>query len=351
MDRNKSISRAKKTTIRVSDFILREGAAALVPGGGLFYDAGKALLQHGKQYFQDRTEIRLDEFHQAILTGNFKEEEFEQFLDKDFDLEDYYAVLASCVQDIEDEKTRIYSRLMKSLILDSIEPKIRRHFITSSKDLKYDELCFLRNLFINSKYDLMTAGGISQQVKNLLSSKDVFIDLTIENLVSSGFIEKNRTGLTKIGEKFVISIFPKNDLIPEAIGRKPWTGINIVIVSYQLADDQHNAVCMEIQNELWKRNIKSSIHIIDQNSIKTMFYGAGVLVVGDKAIEEKHLKALENFSQKKPLVRLNIDEKCSQVELKEIEFSEEFTLNSAELPDIRGELTAFISRIFPLDTF
>jgi hypothetical protein len=66
MKKDKSISRTKKTTAKVSDFLVREGAAALVPGGGLFYDEGKALFDHGKLYFHDRTENRLEEFHQEI---------------------------------------------------------------------------------------------------------------------------------------------------------------------------------------------------------------------------------------------------------------------------------------------
>ena len=93
--KNKSISRTKRSTAKISDLLAREGVATLVPGGGLLYDAGKALFQHGKQYFKDRTEIRLKEFHQALLTGDFNEKEFEQFLGKEFDLDDYYSILSS----------------------------------------------------------------------------------------------------------------------------------------------------------------------------------------------------------------------------------------------------------------
>lgn len=347
MERDKSISRAKKSTIRVSDLLLKEGAAALVPGGGLIYDAGKALLQHGKQYFKDRTEIRLDEFYQAILTGDFKEGQFEQFLDKEFDLDDYSAVLASCVQDVEDEKTRIYSQLMQSLIMGVIETKLRRHFITSSKDLTFQELCFLRDIYINSKFDLMTVGGTSQQVENLLSTSDVFKDLIIGNLISRAFIHKNKTGLTHIGEQYIETIFQKSELKPESIGRKPWTGINIVIISYQLGDQQNSAVCMIVQEALWQINIKSSIHILDKRPTTSMFYGAGVLIIGDKKIESSYLKAVEEFSKKKPLVRLNLNEESCGIDLREINFVEEFTLKSATAPEIRNEVNDYISKILP----
>jgi hypothetical protein len=348
MKKNKSISRSKKSIVKVSDFLAREGVAALVPGGGLFYDATKALFQHGKQYFHDRTEDRIEEFHQALLTGNFDEKEFEKFLDKEFDLDDYYAVLSSCVQDIEDEKIRIYSQLMQSLMMNIIKPNIRRHFITSSKYLSFQDLCFLRELYINSKYDLMTVGGSSQQVKNLLSTVDIFKDLTIEKLISRGFIHKNKSRITPVGEQYTESIFPTNELKPESIGRKPWTGINIVIVSYQLGDQQHNIVSKEVQEALWKTHIKSSIHIIDQKRPTTsLFYGAGVLLVGEKIIEDNYKKSLETFSRKKPLIRLNLNENASKVELKEIKFVEEFTLQSSKTDEIRRDINNFISKILP----
>lgn len=350
MKKDKSISRTKKSTAKISDLLAREGAAAIMLGGGLFYDAGKTLFQHGKQYFQDRTEIRLDEFHQALLTGNFNEKEFEKILEKEFDLDDYYSILSSCVQDIEDEKIKIYAQLMQSLILKILDKNVRRHFITTSKSLAFQELSFLKELYINSKFDLMTVGGTSEQVKELLSSKDILKDLTIEKLVSSGFIHKNKSGLTPIGEQYAESIFSSNELKPEAIGREPWTGIHIVIVSYQLEDQQHSVVGRSIQEALWKINIKSSIHILDQRPTTSMFYGAGFLLVGDKKIEDKHIKALAMFSRKKPLVRINLNEICSIVELKEIEFAEEFTLQSKKPAGIRSEVNDFILKIFSQDS-
>ncbi len=353
MKNHKSISRTKKTTAKLSDFLVREGAAAFVPGGGLLYDSCKALFNHGKSYFHDRTEIRLDEFHQAILTGGLKENEFKEFLDLEFDLDDYYAVLTSCAQDIEDEKTKIYSQLMQSLIKNTIEPEIRRHFITSSKSLTFNDLCFLKILHINSKFDLMTVGGTTHQVKQLLSSHDAFEELKIEKLISRGFIHKDKSGLTPIGEQYVESIYATNELKPESIGRKPWTGINIVIVSYQLDDKLHLMVSQAIQEALMKIYIKSSIQILNPRPTSSFFYnafyGAGVLLVGEKKIEEKFKEALVHFSAKKPLVRLNLNTKLSDIELKEVKFAEEFTLLSETLVEIKSEINSFLIKFFPQD--
>lgn len=347
MNKNKSIARAKKSTVKVSEFLAREGAAALVPGGGLLYDAANALFQHGKQYYNDRTEDRLEEFHQALLVRNFDDKKYEEFLEREFDLDDYFAVLSSCAQDIENEKIRIYSQLMQSLIRTSIQPNIRRHFITSSKDLTFSDLCFMKELYINSKYDLMTVGGSSQQVKNLLTTSDIFKKLTIEKLAARGFIHANKSsGMTSIGEQYTESIFSAQELKQESIDRKPWTGINIVIVSYQLDDPLHCRVSIEIQEALWKIQIKSSIHILNENRPTTsLFYGAGVLLVGEREIEDNYKKALEMFSNKKPLIRLNLSNNASDVELKNITFSERFTLQSSNTEEIRRDINDFILKI------
>ena len=96
----------------------------------------------------------------------------------------------------------------------------------------------------------MTVGGTTKQVKNLLSSRDALKELSIEKLISRGFINKNKSGLTPIGEQYVETIFTTNELKPKSIGRKPWTGINIAIVSYQLGDILHSMVSQAVQEAL-----------------------------------------------------------------------------------------------------
>ena len=211
--------------------------------------------------------------------------------------------------------------------------------------MTFQELTFLKELYINSKFDLMTVGGTSAQVKNMLSSKDVFKDLTIGKLISSGFIHKNKSGLTSIGEQYAESIFSSNELKPESIDRKPWTGIYILIISYQLR--QHSSVTMAIQESLWKINIKSSIHILDEYPPTwSMFYDAGILLVGDKEIKDIHTKALKMFSSKKPLTRLNLNISCSKLELKDVNFAEEFTLKSTDPSGIKSEVNELIKSYY-----
>ncbi len=346
MSKNKSIDRSKKTTFTVAEILAKEGLTAIIPGCGFLYDSAKALFNHGKQYYKDRTEDRLEEFHQAILTGDMSEEETTKFLEKEFVLDDYYAVLSSCVQDIESEKVRIYSHLMRSLIDRVLDSAQRRHFITSVKSLSYSDLCFLKDLYINSKYDLMTVGGSAQQLKELLSVSGPFRGQSIKNLASHSFIKDDKSGITEMAESFVSSIFSVQELLPESIGRKPWTGINIVIVSFCIGDKLHDTIAFEVQEFLWSRQVKSSIHVLDERKTSaSLIYGAGVLLVSDGGLKDEQIEAVRNFSKKRPLVRLNLNRIASNVELKDVDIAGELTLQSNDVDKIRQDIDKYILTI------
>lgn len=346
MSREKSIVRSKKSAVTIADLLAKEGATAIIPGGGLIYDVAKALISHGKNYFSDRTENRMEDFHKALLIGKGSEDDLLKFIKKEFDLDDYYAVLSSCVQDIENEKVAIYSQLLHGLIEKELDSKIRRHFIKSCKELTYSELCFLKDLYINSKHDMMTVGGTRQQVKDMLNVGGPLRRLTIDKLSFSGFLEKDGNSITTMAETFISTIFPSESLSPEALGRKPFSGINVVIVSHQLGEEMHTMVTTEVQEAFWSNQVKSSIHIIDKRRMSNSYlYGAGVLIVDCKPIESQYLEALAEFSKKKPLIRLNIDEQSKCNDIVGIEFAGELTLSSKKRLEVRKEVTEYISSI------
>ena len=247
MDREKKVIRFKKSITTISDLLAKEGVASVFPFGGTIYEITKSLFNHGRTYFKDRTDDRIKTFHEALLKGNADNDDFDSFLKKPFDLDDYYAVLSSCVQDIENEKVWIYSTLMSSLIISHLNQALKRHFIKSCKELTYSELCFLRELYINNKYDLMTVGGIQQQIKKMLTTKNALRLLTIDKLKSFGFINADVSGITSMAEDFVSMIFNAHSLLPGTIGRKPFSGINVAIITYQLSEKIHQEIATEIQ--------------------------------------------------------------------------------------------------------
>jgi len=347
MNREKSIIRSKKTAVTVGDLLGKELLTTIVPGSGLGYELAKALINHGKSYFSDRTEGRLEEFYLALLKGKTSENEYSDFLNKPMDIDDYYAVLTSCIQDIENEKVSIYSQLMVGLIVSNISGEVRRHFIRTCEELTYSELCFFKDLYINSEHDLMTVGGVQQQVKEMLSTNEPLRRLAIAKLMSSGFIDKDESGITSMGKIFISIIFPPDALSPEAVGRKPFSGINMGIISYRLGEGVHSTIAMEIQGALWESQIKSSIHILDSEklSISILKYGAAVLIVDDNPIDSEFIESLSKFSNKRPLFRLNVDDSSKSNDVGGISFNGELTLGSKEPLEIKKQVTAYLSTI------
>jgi hypothetical protein len=347
MERKKSVSRAKKSATTVAELLAKEGISVIVPGGGLMYDAAKVLVDHAKSYFSDRTAKRIEDFHSALLVGKTDQDEWEDFLKSPFEPDDYYAVLSSCVQDIETEKVEIYSSLMNYLIESELGSDLRRHFIKSCKELTYSDLSFLQTLYINSKHDLMTVGGTHQQLKTILSTKDPLKILTIEKLKSFGFIPAAGGKITPIAEQFVHAIFSADKRSPVAVGRKKFTGITVVIVTYQLDEPVHKFIATEVQEALWSRQIKSSIHIIDRSMVANsiMFYGAALLIVGDKKIEPNYVSALLKFSEKRPIIRLNIVDTITENGLESIHFSDELNYTPGSDLSVRGIVYEYIDRL------
>lgn len=347
MSLEKSKKRSKKSAGTVADFLAKEGAAALVPGGSLIYDIGKRLFAHGKEYYSDRTEIRLEEFHREILTGNVNEKNIDDFLSKPFDADDYAAVVSSCVQDIENEKVKLYSKLMHSLISKKFEPEVRRHFITSCKEINLGDASFLRELFINSKHDLMTAGGQKQQVANLLKHGHNTINkIKIEKLNSLGFIDKEKSKLTTLGEDFINSIFLDTQLTPKSLGRKEFTGHSILIISYNLSEQSHVNVSRGIQEALWKNQIKSSIQILDSRRPDNSFLYSGVfLLIDENPIAEEYIKSVQEFSQKnKPILRVNLTKDAELMKYKELEFIDSITLESTSSIGVQNQIESYLNQ-------
>lgn len=345
MDREKSLIRSKKSAITVAEILAKEGLTALVPGGGLVYDITKSLVQHGRNYFMDRTENRLNEFHEVLLNETPDEEKVKDFINKEFDLDDYHAILSSCTQDIENEKVSIYANLMRGIIEQKIGPKIKRHFITSCKDLTFTELCFLKEAYINSKFDLMTPGGTTQQISALLKTNEFFRSITIDKLVQLGYIDKEYSKITSMSEQLISIIFDKESISPKSIGRTQYSGVNVLIVSYQLGDSVHHKVTQDIQESLWSHQIKSAIHVLDDHSIRGMhLYSAAVLVVDDKEINDKHIESLIKFSDKKPLFKINISNGGKSNHVGGVHFHDELDLGCLERASINKVISEYISK-------
>lgn len=345
MTNNRSLARSKNTSTTVGDILIKEGLSLVIPGGGVIYETTKALINHGRSYFTDRTEARLEDFHRALLSEINDAQDFESFTKYEFDLDDYYALLSSCIQDVENEKVLYYSSLMRSLITSEISPETRRHFIMSLKDLSHLQIKLLKIIYIHSRFDLMTPGGTSEQINKIFRETTPLHRLALSKLESHYFIDSVARKLTTLGENFVTFIFSKEDLTPEGIGQKQFSGIKCAIICSNLGDDFTYRIADSIQKILWQKQIKSTtIGATDRLENFLLFNRVGIFICDGRIITGQTLSALEKFSSKAPLFRVNLNESCGDTPLGNIEFPDVINLKSPHLSESVKMLEEYILR-------
>lgn len=192
----------------------------------------------------------------------------------------------------------------------------------------------------------MTPGGTNQQVSALFKTKEFFRSITIDKLIQFGYIDKEYSKITSMSEQLISLIFDKESLLPKSIGRSQYSGINILIVSYQLGDCVHNKVAQDIQESLWLHQIKSAIHILNDHFLRGMYlYSAAVLIVDNEEINDKHIESLKKFSDKKPLFKINISNGGESNHVGGVRFHDELNLGCLERSAIRKVISEYISTI------
>lgn len=349
MEKENSLTRSKKTTSSLADILLKEGFNTLLPGSSLVYEVGKLAVQHTKQYFTDRTEQRLRDFHMGIVQGEVNDEaNLESILKKSFNLNEYHAVLNACVQDIENEKTEIYSGLMKSLMIKDITTRHRRFFITVTKLLTFTEIEFIRNLYINANYDLMTAGGTYQQLSSMLTKRDALTDITIRTLVSYGLVTDDRKKMTSLGKLYAEALFDENKLTAKSINRQEYTNINVAILNYMISDKTHDRVSNYLHDSLWNHGVKSQILALNGRSVRQapLSFNAGVLILSDVEYDEKHFdkRAIAEFASKVPVIPLNV--KPNKLNISALGLQDPIDLKEKEPAQLRKEIYELVNGIF-----
>lgn len=342
MRKEQSLIRAKTSGSTLGEVLLKEGLSSLIHGASLAYEVSKIGVRHGRAYFTDRAEQRLYAFHMRLIQGeSTNEDEVVDILEKPFDLDEYHALLDACVHDIENEKADIYSDLMKALLLSEITKEHRRFFITITKQLTYAELSFLRKVYINQHFDMMTVGGVPSQIASILNPKDTMTAITIRKLISYGLVADDKKGLTDLGNSYVTALFKHDELTPQSIKKPAFTGLNIAIISYKIGDEHHDRVADYLQDALWHHNIKAGIFALQGQKSLTLphvFFNAGVLILADTEYDEQHFdkNALIEFAKIRPLVRLNIAP--NEIEIPNLKLEGSVDLNETDPQRLRQEI-------------
>jgi hypothetical protein len=265
-EKERSMVRAKKSGFSLASVLMKEGASTVIPAGGLIYSLSKTLFSHAKNWYSDRRDARLEEFHQGLLVG-IPEEGHQEFLKNEFSMDEYYAILNHVVQDEEDSKVKIYAKIFQGLQLRVIPDEYRLHLIKCSRELKSSDFELIRQLYINEKYEFKGPGNKISQIRSLAVSADPIRAHSIQTLIRWGFlstIDVNKppwpTQLLKFTAEF---IYDEEDLTDESTGRKAKTAeserLKVFIACDNLGDNQITGILLRIGNSLHQSDIRNVI--------------------------------------------------------------------------------------------
>lgn len=263
----KSLARSKKTTLSFASELAKEGCSALVPGGGLMYEGVKALVLHGIKFYEDRKEERIAKFHEVLLGENATDRE--EVLYKEFAIEDYTILLSHAVQDEEDDKVEVYSRIFKALQNERVSKELKSHVLKSSRDLLVSDFELMREIFIACTFEFKDEGNIRDQITKRTRTTNPLKNLSIQNLIRLGYLyDKDGTKPpypTDLLKELVTAIYSEDELKPEAIDKQTWKDIKVFIACFNL--DKNTHFLSKISNAFSNHDIKTIIAVPSKHSI------------------------------------------------------------------------------------
>jgi hypothetical protein len=208
-------------------------------------------------------------------------------------------------------------------------------------------LSFLQELYVKSKYDLMTVGKTHQQVKDMLNTADPLRKLGIRKLESSGLIDSEENTITTMGATFALVIFPADLLTPEAIGKKGYSGRFVEICYYSNPSDVGTMIYRQLEEIFYAAQIKSSIHLLSKKYLHLTLHCSGVVLIVDSTpILPDTLECLTKLIAKNvPLFRVNINKGAESTKIDGIKFSEEITIASSTELEVKKQLEKVVPDI------
>jgi len=198
MDKDKSLTRSKKTALSLGDIFTTAGLSAIDPSLAIGYKSLKVLKDNYVKWRADRNGNRLLEFHQKVFTGEIDGQDKESFLKNQVSEDDYYSFLNFVVQDDEDAKVDIYANIFKAIALNEISIKHKAYITKSARELNLNEFELMKEIFLVGNEDYFTGNQVSNMMKMLLVSwpkGDAIMTHEIQQLIRMGFLFEKQAGV------------------------------------------------------------------------------------------------------------------------------------------------------------
>jgi len=201
------------------------------PGAGALIDMGKLTVSSIAGWVRSHNERKIKEFYNEFIREDdlnvptLKKQEISEL--------DFYAILAACINDIEEEKTLLYATLARSLGLRRVSNAEKRFFIVALKDLDLGDIERMRRSYIASKYELIPVQGPIYDASIARDSAGSHRNYGYERLVQRGFLEGHN--LSQLGVRFVLACYQEQNLTPASIRERAFEPMRTFTTAYDLS--------------------------------------------------------------------------------------------------------------------
>ncbi|MGG5214425.1 hypothetical protein ACQZ19_03990 [Rahnella variigena] len=274
-------------------------ALSFVPGGSAVYELVKLGIEQAKTYVTERQEKRIIYFHKMLLKPNPIEDA--ELSDAYIEVADYHVLLNACLQDIEDEKTELYSTLARNAALRKVDSRDLRFFCVSLSEMVFNDLEEMRVAYIASRFNLVPPAG-SGRFEKSLSSEHASNGLVYGRKLMElrGFVEKNK--INEYGQKFVQACYPAEMLLPESIHMCEWknAGSPILMLSYDLDDPTVTRLNMHLIDLLRARGFKTTPLYAPTKKLNQLTLIKGCILIFKDKPERiiENINYISNFTEK-----------------------------------------------------
>jgi len=336
VEMDKDNQHIKNTTNKIIDLFLDTGFSLASPVLSITYNGIKKAIEIAKDFHQQKTNERLRQFHRALLNG----ENADDFKDKEFNVDDYTALLNSCIQDIEDEKAEIYGKFFKGLVNNpKLSKENKRNMVLLIKELSMSDIRILKEVYIHSRFNINNNNG---NIRDLVNSQDRQMKMAKNKFAYYSLLDIDDYQFYEFAVLFINTVFEDDELTPENIGLKEWRNIRVCIVSYRLNDPAHVEISTKTENLLYNERISSvTVALVKSSKMMGSMYSAGILILDNQEVADEHIEILNEFSVKRPLFVLKMGNEINQC-VDRIKHEKLFLLNSP----YESNLKAIFSKVF-----
>lgn len=212
--------------------------ARAVPG----VDSAAMIYEGLDHLFSKSRERRLNQYCQALFNSEYSINSASEPLPKECDIQ-FGDLLEACLQDSETRKTEAYAQLTIAIRYFSLDIRHRRHFITSLKQLSFNDLELLRQGYIAKMYSIIPDKGFEPLRHSSVFGENKLDDLAVisVNLLKQlSFI--NEESVTKLGCQFIESTHKRLDLEPQSIGWRVWKRKPVVLVESSIKNNAYTTI-------------------------------------------------------------------------------------------------------------